>query len=59
MAIIHSCYGMGCSYENSRGDCTWKRGLPYPCALEEMSEEERESALYRMERDYETEDDDE
>ena len=59
MAIIHSCYGMGCAWENSRGECRWKRGLPYPCALEEMGEEERESALYRMERDYETEDDDE
>jgi hypothetical protein len=50
---------MGCSYENSRGDCTWKRGLPYPCALEEMSEEERERAEYFMERDYDMEDDDE
>ena len=59
MARVLSCYGMGCSYENSRGDCTWKRGLPYPCALEEMDEEERESVLYRMERDYEMEDDDE
>ena len=59
MAMIHSCYGMGCSYENSRGDCTWKRGLPYPCAIEEMDEEDRESVLYRMERDYEMEDDDE
>lgn len=59
MAIIHSCYGMGCAWEDSRGECRWKKGLPYPCALEEMSEEERESVLYRMERDYETEDDDE
>lgn len=59
MAIIHSCYGMGCAWEDSRGECRWKRGLPYPCALEELDEEERESALYRMERDYETEDDDE
>lgn len=59
MAIIHSCYGMGCSYENSRGDCTWKRGLPYPCALEDMDEEERERAEYFMEKDYDMEDDDE
>lgn len=59
MAIIHSCYGMGCSYENSRGECTWKKGLPYPCALEDMDEEERERAEYFMEKDYDMEDDDE
>lgn len=59
MAIIHSCYGMGCAWEDSRGECRWKRGLPYPCALEELDEEERESVLYRMERDYDMEDDDE
>ena len=53
MAIIHSCYGMGCSYENSRGDCTWKGGPVYPCKIEEMSEEDRERALYDMEKDYE------
>ena len=59
MARVYSCYGMGCAWEDSRGECRWKGGLPYPCALEEMDEEERESVLYRMERDYETEDDDE
>ena len=59
MARVYSCYGMGCSYENSRGECTWKRGLPYPCALEDMDEEERERAEYFMERDYDMEDDDE
>lgn len=59
MARILSCYGMGCSYEDSRGECTWKRGLPYPCALEDMDEEEKERAEYFMERDYEMEDDDE
>ena len=59
MARVLSCYGMGCSYENSRGDCTWKRGLPYPCALEDMDEEERERAEYFMEKDYDMEDDDE
>ena len=59
MAVIHSCYGMGCPWENSRGDCRWKRGNPYPCELEEMSEEERERAEYFMERDYEMEDGDE
>lgn len=53
MAIIHSCYGMRCPWENSRGECGWKRGNPFPCELEEMSEEERERALYGMERDYE------
>lgn len=58
MARVYSCYGMGCSYENSRGDCTWKRGLPYPCALEEMSEEERERALYIMEEERYEEDED-
>lgn len=59
MARVYSCYGMGCSYENSRGECTWKRGLPYPCALEDMDEEERERAEYFMEKDYDMEDDDE
>ena len=59
MARILSCFGMGCAWEDSRVECRWKKGLPYPCALEEMDEEERESVLYRMERDYEMEDDDE
>jgi len=59
MARILSCYGMGCSYENSRGDCTWKGGPVYPCKIEEMSEEDRERALYDMEKDYDMEDDDE
>lgn len=59
MARVLSCYGMGCSYENSRGDCTWKKGFPAPCQLEDMSEEERERAEYFMERDYDMEDDDE
>ena len=59
MARVYSCYGMGCSYENSRGECTWKKGLPYPCALEDMDEEERERAEYFMEKDYDMEDDDE
>ena len=59
MARVLSCYGMGCAWEDSRGECRWKKGLPYPCALEEMDEEERESVLYRMERDYEMEDGDE
>ena len=59
MARILSCYGMGCAWEDSRGECRWKKGLPYPCALEEMDEEERASAEYRMERDYEAEEDDE
>ena len=59
MAIIHSCYGMGCSYENSRGDCTWKGGPVYPCKLDELSEEERERALYIMEEERYEQDDDE
>ena len=58
MAMIHSCYGMGCAWENSRGECRWKRGLPYPCALEDMDEEERERAEYiREEERYEQDDD--
>jgi len=56
MARIYSCYGMGCAYENSRGECRWKKGNPYPCELEEMDEEERERALYDMEPHYEDED---
>ncbi len=59
MARILSCYGMGCAYENSRGDCTWKGGPVYPCQLEEMDEDERRRTEYLMERDYDMEDDDE
>ena len=59
MAIIHSCYGMGCAWEDSRGECRWKRGVPYPCALEELDEEERERALYIMEEERYEQDDDE
>ena len=58
MAIIHSCYGMGCSYEDSRGECRWKRGFPAPCQLEDMDEEERERALYIMEEERYEQDDD-
>ena len=58
MAIIHSCYGMHCPWENSRGECRWKKGNPFPCEIEELDEEERERALYGMERDYEMEEDD-
>ena len=58
MARVLSCYGMGCSYENSRGECTWKGGLPYPCALEELDDEERERALYIMEEERYEEDED-
>ena len=25
------CYGMGCQYESSSGECTWHGGLPFPC----------------------------
>lgn len=49
MAIIHSCYGMHCPWEDSRGECRWKRGNPFPCELEEMDEEERRRTLYIME----------
>ena len=58
MAIIHSCYGMGCSYEDSRGECRWKKGFPAPCQLEDMDEEERERALYIMEEERYEQDDD-
>lgn len=57
MAIIHSCYGMHCPWENSRGDCTWKKGFPAPCQLEDMDEEEREYYEYIADRDYEMEED--
>jgi hypothetical protein len=50
---------MGCAWENSRGECRWKKGFPAPCQLEDMDEEERERAEYFMERDYDMEDDDE
>ena len=57
MARILSCYGMHCPWENSRGDCTWKRGNPFPCEIEEMDEDERRRTEYLMERDYEEDDD--
>lgn len=57
MARILSCYGMGCSYEDSRGECRWKKGFPAPCQLEDMDEEERERALYIMEEERYEEDD--
>ena len=54
MARVLSCYGSGCAYEDSRGECRWNgRRLPYPCELEEMDEEERERVLYNREKDYE------
>ncbi|MBR2699413.1 MAG: hypothetical protein IKE76_12555 [Clostridia bacterium] len=53
MAIIHSCYGMHCPWENSRGECRWKKGNPFPCEVAEMNDEERERAEYDMEKDYE------
>lgn len=49
MARVYSCYGMHCPWEDSRGECRWKRGNPFPCELEEMDEEERERAEYFME----------
>ena len=48
MAIIHSCYGMHCPWENSRGDCTWKKGTPAPCQREEMTDEEIAVAIEKM-----------
>lgn len=58
MARVLSCYGMGCSYEDSRGECRWKKGFPAPCQLEDMDEEERERALYIMEEERYEEDED-
>lgn len=58
MARVLSCYGMHCPWENSRGDCTWKKGSPAPCQLEDMDEEERERALYIMEEERYEQDDD-
>ena len=57
MAIIHSCYGMHCPWEDSRGECRWKKGFPAPCQLEDMDEEEREYYEYIADRDYEMEED--
>ena len=57
MARVLSCYGMHCPWEDSRGECRWKKGRPAPCELEEMDEEEREYYEYMMERDYEMEED--
>lgn len=57
MARILSCYGMHCPWEDSRGECRWKKGSPAPCQLEDMDEEEREYYEYMMERDYEMEED--
>ena len=57
MARILSCYGMHCPWEDSRGECRWKKGRPAPCELEDMDEEERERAEYIMEERYEQDDD--
>ena len=59
MARVLSCYGMHCPWEDSRGECRWKKGFPAPCQLEDMDDEERERAEYFMEKDYDMEDDDE
>lgn len=29
------CYGMGCGYENSRGECCKPKSVAYPCVEEE------------------------
>ena len=33
--MIHACYGMHCPYEDFRGECSWKKGWPFPCDMEE------------------------
>ena len=30
---------MGCPYENYNGDCTWGKGIPFPCTEWEYSED--------------------
>ena len=57
MARVLSCYGMHCPWEDSRGECRWKKGFPAPCQREEMTEEEREYYEYIEDRDYEMEED--
>ena len=57
MAIIHSCYGMHCPWEDSRGECRWKKGFPAPCQLEDMDDEERDNYEYIADRDFEMEED--
>ena len=58
MARILSCYGMHCPWEDSRGECRWKKGFPAPCQLEDMDEEEREYYEYIADRDFEMEEKD-
>jgi hypothetical protein len=48
---------MHCPWENSRGDCTWKKGSPAPCQRENMTEEERDRLEYIEDRDFEMEED--
>lgn len=55
MARVLSCYGMHCPWEDSRGECRWKKGFPAPCQLEDMDEEERDYYEYIADRDYEME----
>lgn len=57
MARVLSCYGMHCPWEDSRGECRWKKGFPAPCQLEDMDEEEREYYEYIADRDFEMEED--
>lgn len=40
--MIHACFGMHCPWEDSRGECRWHKGNPFPCELEELEERDRE-----------------
>lgn len=51
------CYGMGCPYENYNGDCTWGKGVPFPCTEWKYpgddDEEDKEEMMEEPEDEFE------
>ena len=49
---------MGCPYENYNGDCTWGKGIPFPCTEwkypdEDDDEEDEEEMMEEPEDEFE------
>ena len=42
------CYGMHCEWENSLGECSWHKGLPYPCSDNFIDEETKDDERYHQ-----------
>ena len=45
------CYGMHSEWENSSGNCTWNKGLPYPCSDNFIDEETQDDERYHYQKD--------